>query len=89
MVNMHDWTLIDITSHWRNRSVILRFSSQDGHKEILANNFSKVRVPRNNPWGASVSVNKAILSNADKRLSIEMQSGDTIEIEAQSIELPE
>ncbi len=89
MNNMHEWTLIDITSHWADRSVTLGFSSQDGHKEILATNFSKVLVPRNDPWGASVSVNTAILSNGDKRLSIEMQSGDTIEIEAQSIEMPE
>jgi len=42
-------------------------------------------IPRHQPWGPSIFVNQLLLS--DSTLTIEMQSGDTLMIEAKEIDL--
>ena len=56
---------------------------------LLARDFTSVVVPRDMPWGRSVSINQVRLlgSGRDRiRLEIEMQSGDTIAVDARRIE---
>ncbi len=90
---MHDWILIDIVVEWENQRVVLKFDTTAGHKELVAKNFSKLMVPRNDEWGPSDCVNETTgpvsLNDVTSRFLIEMQSGDVIELEAQSIILPD
>lgn len=89
---MHDWTLIDIIVLWKEGKIVLNFLTPTGTKEIVVRDFSKFIVPRDHEWGASMSVNGSSgpvsLENGNYLFSVEMQSGDIIEIEAKSIVLP-
>ncbi len=44
-------------------------------------------IPRHQPWGSSVSVNHLLRS--ENTLTIEMQSGDTLTLEAKQIDFVE
>lgn len=55
-------------------------------RAIEVKDLMNITVPRRNPWGESVSVNEAIHSvnhvTQEHLLTIEMQSGDLIKVEA-------
>lgn len=89
---MHDWTLDTITIHWKERQIILDLRSPSGPKQLIATGFSKFLEIGNSPWGRSVSINEVIgptpTAAGSNSLKIEMQSGDVIELEAASIDMP-
>lgn len=90
---MHDWTLIDISVSWKEKRATFNFKSSTSSRVLVAEEFVNLILPRTSPWGNSVSVNEIseliILDNGSHQITIEMQSGDTIEIEAKSINIPE
>ena len=59
---------------------------------LTAQGLVNIHVPKSEPWGRSVSVNEIRgplkFDSELQKLTIEMQSGDCIEIVARSICLP-
>lgn len=91
---MHDWTLLNLIVDWTKGIATITFRNSQSQKVFLvAEGLSDFRVPRREEWGESASVNEVEgpkkLHNGNMHFSIEMQSGDKIELEAQSIFLPE
>lgn len=91
---MHDWTLLALMIDWAKGVVTISFMNNQSQKVFLiAEGFSDLRVPKREKWGGSVSINEVggpkLLQNGNIYFSIEMQSGDKIEMEARSISLPE
>jgi hypothetical protein len=90
---MHDWTLVSIQTEWKEGRVALSFrNSKSETVSVIADGIAELVIPRRNEWGPSVSVN-SVIGPTDhqgglQRLSIEMQSGDVIQIVAKSFCLP-
>ena len=93
MTNMHDWTLVSVFVDWLNNTVNMTFKNVIKEEQIIVNGFTELRIPKRGEWGASVSVNDVtgptLLKNGNYFLSLEIQSGDQIEIEAKDIVMPE
>jgi hypothetical protein len=84
---LHDATLTFISVLWKERTVTLSFKAgipAPATIAITGHDFAAVEIPRQDPWGPSVSVLSAQIDSHDGRLqlSVEMQSGDTIHIVA-------
>lgn len=91
---MHDWTLLTLTIDWMKGEAMITFKNcQSQEVFLIAEGLSDFRVPKREEWGKSVSVNEVegpkALQNGKFYFSIEMQSGDKIELEARTISLPE
>jgi hypothetical protein len=90
---MHDWTLLSILYEWKAARVTLSLRTE-GPEQLLivADGVSHLHIPQTKPWGPSVSVNKLheLPASSDKgrKLEIEMQSGDVIQIEAEIFNFP-
>jgi hypothetical protein len=79
---------------WREAELSLIFKNAKSAKVTLrARGVSELNVPLGHPWGPSVSVNEIIgpqeVENENRKLTIEMQSGDKITIVAKFFEFPE
>lgn len=89
---MHDWKLERITIDWGSGEARAFVRSPKGSEEIRVSGLREIRVPRREDWGPSVSINTVDGPNRSDdgllHLNIEMQSGDMIEIVAESIEMP-
>lgn len=85
----HDWTLIDVVFQWAQASVTVALDGPSSRSVVLAEGVSLLEVPRENPWGRSVSVNRFLIADRPDRegqfLEIEMQSGDVIRVDAKKI----
>lgn len=91
---MHDWTLLTIMVDWLDSTVRIAFRNRKSQEVFLmAEGLTNLRVPKREEWGGSVSVNEVdgpkVLQNGSLYFSIQMQSGDKIEMEARSISLPD
>lgn len=93
---LHDATLKHISVEWDEGicEVTLSLSSAPSRTAVVSViGLRNLVLPRMAPWGASNSVNRAFLmlhdSGQSSTLQIEMQSGDTILIEASSITIME
>ncbi|SDT88701.1 hypothetical protein [Halopseudomonas salegens] len=91
---MHDWTLLTLIVDWANGTITIAFRNcQSQEVFLIAEGLIDLRVPKREEWGGSVSVNEVdgpkVLQNGSLYFSIEMQSGDKIEMEARSISLPD
>lgn len=89
MTTMHDWTLVSISVDWQAANATFTFIDNDLHaRELVALGFESLTLPRKNDWGPSASVYEATKTISEcNRYSIQMQSGDLIEVEAVSIML--
>jgi hypothetical protein len=90
---MHDWTLNKIQIDWVTGQLTLVLKNRESKEcAITATGVIDVHVPRRNDWGESVSVNSITgpIRQTEKscKLEIEMQSGDTLQIVAESFVLP-
>ena len=93
MTRMHDWVLVSVLFEWKEGRVTLVFDTYEaGQVSVIAQGVSDLHVSQVKDWGPSVSVNSVKgpldAANGRQRLEIEMQSGDTIEIEAAAFDLP-
>lgn len=91
---MHDWTFVTLVVEWPKGVVTITLkNSSSAEVFIIAEGLTDLKVPKRESWGESVSINVVngpkILDNGNSYLSIEIQSGDVIEIEAKSISIPE
>ena len=91
---LHDATLVSIALDWSSGEarLVLRLSENPPRTaQLVAIQVFSMHCPRAQPWGASVSVNgvQHVIDTTTKRerLAIEMQSGDTIALEAMRVHL--
>ncbi len=81
---LHDAIFKTLLFVWKEGTARLEFSADftSARIQLEARGVSKVAVPRAFPWGPSDSVNTSNLRDGEdgKRLMIEMQSGDLLEI---------
>lgn len=90
---MHDWTLVCIAVDWAPGLATITFRNHESKEvQLVAYGIIDVHIPKKQEWGESVSVNETngpmLLGNGNYFLEIEMQSGDRINIEANSIAMP-
>jgi hypothetical protein len=93
--NMHDAILESIEIEWESGTTSLRLGLVGSPPPKLVLVFSDVReihVPREQPWGPSVSVNTVEHTEDDGdsncvTMRLKMQSGDEIKIRAASLEI--
>lgn len=87
-LDLHDATLRRIDLDWERGLCELHlsvWSDEAGTSVARVLSFHKttnIHIPRQDPWGPSVSINLASQSNTD--FQIEMQSGDVISISAEA-----
>lgn len=91
---MHDWTLICISMDWQKATVAIKLLNRASVlQEVVAHGVRRVFLPREEPWGTSASVlsckNPEVLDNGSIRLSIVIQSGDEICIDADRFDMPQ
>jgi hypothetical protein len=86
---LHDGTLRAVVIDWRARTCraeLSNWSQRSSSIELCDIVWSGVRhvdVPSRDPWGHSSAINSQYV-DANGRFCVEMQSGDTIAIEADS-----
>ena len=90
---MHDWTFSSLSVDWKTGDASLVFLNPESQPApVVIRGISLLNLPRKREWGMSVSVNSVsgpvALADGNVRIEIEMQSGDLIEIIADSILLP-
>lgn len=88
----HDWTLAELHFDWAQARVTVIFEGPQSARSVLvASEVSFLEVPRESPWGNSVSVNTLhiadLVGRVEQSLEIEMQSGDVIRISARKFEV--
>ncbi|MDO9163300.1 MAG: hypothetical protein Q8Q45_00120 [Methylococcaceae bacterium] len=89
--NVHDWTLVSIVMTWNVGEIEFVFKDQKSHiVKGYIYDFTELKIPKLQPWGKSVSINSLEITpegNNDKKIRLEMQSGDVIEVTAKNIEI--
>ena len=89
---MHDWTLLSILIELEKGIVTINFKTEFGYEILIAEGIFNLVIPKHDAWGKSESVNRieepTQLDNGNYLLNIEMQSGDTITLEAKIIHIP-
>jgi hypothetical protein len=86
----HDWTLVGLNINWQIGELqIEMLDSASARRMWVAKNLVSLVLPRQHPWGPSVSINKVEAVNVGGNVTarLEMQSGDVIECTAGSFEL--
>ena len=89
----HDAVLLTVTVAWVEAMADVRVDlceepARTGNIRITG--LTLLRCPRAEPWGPSVSINGVRLQSIEggrKRVEIEVQSGDVIEIEGDAVEV--
>lgn len=79
---LHDASLEAIDIDWETARCDLRFRPVNlpAHR-LVFEGFTNIQLPRRESWGSSSSVN-SLVQPRDGSFEIELQSGDTIRIEA-------
>src|SRR3954470_17119176 len=89
---LHDASLGHIDLDWAARTLRLEltvFYKRDAdavHSTLTFSGVQHVSIPRRDPWGPSVSVNTKTFTPPDL-YTIEVQSGDTIEVHADGFKI--
>ena len=90
---MHDWVISTINIDYDKNDINITFKTPSGNQQFIASEFAEVHMPKRNEWGPSSSVLQVEapkrLRNNNFEISIQLQSGDTITIEAKEFMLPE
>lgn len=82
--SLHDSTLDRVSLEWEDGVVIVELSEvrNDSSRMVIeARNVTRMTCPRLHPWGPSSFVNSVQLLE-ERLLTIEMQSGDVVELES-------
>lgn len=81
-LSIHDATLLAIYVSWEAARCDIRLLPVGLPPHLLVfEGFTNIELPRRESWGPSSSVNKSVEQEGGK-FEIELQSGDTIRIEA-------
>lgn len=87
-LQLHDATLESIEVLWESRICICKLRQASPDRKTIVLRFTgvtEVHIPHANPWGPSISVLE--VSETLHSFKIEMQSGDTVSIEAIAFEV--
>ena len=89
--DLHDATLVRVVVLWNeDAQAELSFRLDRRTLTLKASGVTNLTCPHENPWGPSVSVNELRgpldVRDGVRRIEIEIQSGDTILVEARSFE---
>ncbi|MFP3586438.1 hypothetical protein SCB29_22640 [Paraburkholderia sp. SIMBA_055] len=81
MNNCHDWTLIGLSVNWLIGELQIEMLDESSMRRVwIGSDLVSLILPRQHPWGPSVSINKVEVSTGDAvTAKFEMQSGDVIE----------
>lgn len=90
---LHDCPLESINVNWVSGIITIQLDRYENHERLIqATGFRKFDLSRLEEWGPSQCINKVIGPSKEtgglQRLTINMQSGDVIEIMAESFLLP-
>jgi hypothetical protein len=89
---MHDWLFLELNFFWQDGICSIKLKDSESQiKHIKCIDVRKLILPRMEPWGESASINGfsgPVKKLGVELLSIEMQSGDCIIIEAKEINMP-
>lgn len=90
---MHDWILLRIGVEWSKGELVIGLvDANSAPVEIKASGIRTFRLERSHAWGESSSLYEAIgpmeVDSGFSRLSLMMQSGDALVVEAESFVLP-
>ncbi|KAA3439753.1 hypothetical protein [Rufibacter hautae] len=91
--SLHDSSIKEISIDWEREILTIEISTtalsfpEIRRAFIKAENVTSLLCPMKSPWGKSKSINE--VKQIGKKLKIEMQSGDTIVIEATLFKLEE
>lgn len=95
LADLHDAIFVGLELKWEEGCLDLMFVPCDDNEEeypikISAHRFKSLVCPRNYPWGRSFYVSSIQLQRQPKdvTLTIEMQSGDEIQVKAEEVVLP-
>jgi hypothetical protein len=80
---LHDASLESVEVLWAEARCRLVLSLHSGKHLLEFRGVTRTTIPHEKPWGPSISINEA--SFKDGVTSIEMQTGDTIEIVSQEV----
>lgn len=85
----HDWTLIGLSVNWQIGELQIEMLDDASDRRIwIGNDLVSLVLPRQHPWGPSVSINKVEVTTGDGVTArFEMQSGDVIECVVKSFNL--
>lgn len=91
---LHDATLLAITCEWAQARVTFSLQTEPSvRRDLIVKGVTALRLTRLEPWGPSGSVNLVSWSRREAdtlaELSVEMQSGDLIEVRATEFTLTE
>lgn len=94
MSQMHDWVLYSIECDWKAAKVTIVFDTyRAGMVSLIADGVTDVHIPQTRPWGRSIHVNEVREARGgagtERKLEIEMQSGDVITVAARSFTYPD
>jgi hypothetical protein len=85
----HDAFLRDVQLDWEHGLLTIRFGFEEWDLALTATGVRKLQIRRDEPWGPSSYVNETHgpvqISGGLMTFSIEMQSGDAIELTAVDI----
>ena len=87
--DLHDAVLMEVRIDWAEHEAALHFRHVDGPLGATVHGFSRVVLPRDEPWGPSNSVYAVKTARSESggvRLELEMQSGDVLVVEGISLE---
>lgn len=90
MNQCHDWTLLGLGVNWQTGELRIEMLDASSERRAwIAKDLVSLVLPRQHPWGPSVSINKVEVSNAGNSVTakIEIQSGDVVECVAGSFDL--
>ena len=90
---MHDWTLLNVNFRWEDGELEIKFKNQDSKVvSLISKDTKNLILPKKDDWGKSASVNEVkgplLIGGNLKKIEIEMQSGDIIEILSSEIIMP-
>ena len=89
---LHDAILKEINIIWKNGSASIIFhlneiyAKENNLMTISITNIIDFHLPRLFPWGESIYVNEVSYDEGEKKMEIEMQSGDIIKILAKGFD---
>jgi hypothetical protein len=81
---LHDATLREVRFAWAEGLCTLHVqTSGHGAQELVFSGVTELHLPRQQPWGPSVSINAARECGSNK-FEVELQSGDVLRLQAAS-----
>ena len=92
-LEMHDWQILSLHVQWVEGTLQINLRSSQGATKLVAKGLRHLRLPRREDWGPANTIQAhdgplQVGGGRNFRLLIQIHSGDMVEIEAESFDLP-